>query len=297
MRRYFSFVMVLAMLLSSVCLILQQGIQAEAQTAKERGDQTAKQIVEEMQKKTREMKSGRISAVFDARIEAGEEAAELKVEFRTAFTSEPIKMKFDMYAEGVLDGETDFKEKEQIYLVQEGNNLYQYYEASDGSFKKSKMDLEEIFFAANAMQHSAAFMENMEYRILSDSTKVGSKEAYLIEGTLSASKIKELLLEEAGNTLDDTEALEDALDNRIADFTLKYWIDKETMEPIKVTVDLREYLKRLLKGLIFGIDEDVEDMETPGINISRSNLVIYYDDLNQIKDIAIPKEGKQAEKK
>lgn len=273
--------LLIAVLFTAAALVPEQAIQAKEPTAKE--------ILVQMQKKLNSVKGYEATANTDINMKIsvlGEsETMSMKmVQDMTQFM-DPLKAKMTLKMDMKVSGETQ-KETSEIYYEKKGKQLVMYTKES-GKWSKRNISLEDFEEDVLGMNVAEYGSDLVKAKLLSSNEKVGSKEAYLISGTITGESMKDLM--EASGALDaaGSEINMDSFKN-LKGFTVKYWVDKKTMYPIKATVDMKGFMQSIMEG---AMEEALggEDMSSlVKIDISKCLMTMTFKNINKAKDFKIP---------
>lgn len=243
---------------------------------------TPKEILTQMEKSTKDLKNADISVKMNVTMSAQGQSIDMKMTGDVVAFSDPLKMKMDMK----MDLGSLGSQKMQMYYGTEGKKAYTYISDGNTWMKQqiSKKELEDTIGSYDAGETSAAYIQSlMNFKKVSDSEKVNGKDTVVLKGKISGKEI-EKLVESTNllNGLSSGEADETTFKN-VKGFTIKIYVDKKTMQPVKMVMDLKDYMQSIVKN----IDSSMK--------IPKCTMTMVYNEINNVKDFTIPKAALNAQ--
>lgn len=264
-----------------IATVLCMSIAAVSTPAAQAKELTVNEIVQQTNKKNAGLKSYQMSSKLNMTVSmeylGTKETLAMNMTQELIYFKSPLKIKITTTVKS-KDGTTGREDKtvDEQYLGSDGKQYFMYQKAND---KWSKSAISKDTFGNATEQGMDLFGKGVKYKLVSSNEKVGSKTAYLIQGSVSAE-----LLTDAMGLLDESIATPKKGDL----FTIKYWVDKKTMYPIKASVDMTDFMNSVMnESLKSSMGEEAADMIK--VKIPKCVYEITYKNINQAKNFTLPK--------
>lgn len=262
-----------------------------------------KEILKTTQENAKNTKSveGKMTMDLDATMEVGGE----KQDFKTTITADiatftdPMKSKVTMTMDlSALGAGT---QEITSYVAKDGDDYYTYTGVA-GQWNKVKLEkdaIENAMKQANSESYVELYNKNAENFTNKGEVDLDGKKVIQLEGKISGASIKELI-EESG-VLDQEQfstykSMVTPFFEGLSDTPVKMYVDSETMNTSKMTVDLKD----VLQGVFDKAMEQYGSLLTGGADtemkftLNKCDISMTYSNYNKAADFEIPEEAKNA---
>lgn len=255
---------------------------------------TAESIMEQMKANTENLDSTEAKMVFGMEMNISEstEAINIDMDMKVSLdmdmqtTTDPeashITMKVAVSATGM-----NIDMKMEMYQVAEGGETVTYSLAEDVWTRTVSEDIADTL-DTDAMMELIETLD-IEYTLGDRTEDVDGTEAYVLSTTITGKDIMSVMENLVSAMGEDFSMAEfDSLDLDIESLNaeIKYYVDKDKMLPLKVTVDFGDSLGKMFEGM----------GGTEGFEFKEAYLEIEYTGFNTVDTIKVPQEVKDAAK-
>lgn len=210
----------------------------------------------------------------------GEESYKMSMDSTMKIMTTPeykanVVMSMDMGELGTYDVDT--------YIMKEGDTYYTYMNTMDTWMKQeiASDTIEDEISTYSDQVNMDVYIKNMQNFSLTGEEKLGEKDTYKIEGTISGDSLKEIM--ETSSVGDfaavDLEEIDFAA---MGDLTVSLWVGKEDFTPVKIYMDMTAMLNSMMAA------------EQTEVTVSSCTLELEYTGFGTVTDIALPEEAKDA---
>jgi len=250
---------------------------------------TAEEILKDVYTKMAEVKNYDMNIKMNMNVEPPEqEPVNINLQGQATVFQKPMVMKMSM----IMDVKGKKKNFQQ-YMEQNEGGMTIYQKIDD---QWSKMALNDPAFSEmmnmDPSQNVKLYLENLKRAEILSDEKVGEKEIVKLEMILSSKIYDEMLQQMPGGNLTGQLPFNSDILSKIGDIKGKIWVDKATLDIVKVTVDMTENMQNFGKALAEngGLPEEAAAM------FSNMEISVEYEMLNQNKavEFTIPEEAKNA---
>lgn len=262
-----------------------------------------KEILKTTQENAKNAKSveGKMTMDLDASMEVNGEKQDLKTTMTADITTftDPMKSKVNMTMDlSALGAGT---QEMASYIAKDGDDYYTYTSMA-GQWSKVKLEkdaIEDAMKQANSESYVELYNKNAENFTRKGEVDLDGKKAIELEGKITGTAIKELI-EESG-VLDQKEfstykSMVTPFFEDLGDIPVKMYVESETMNTSKMTMDLKD----VLQGVFDKAIEQYASILTGGADVeikftlNKCDISMTYSNYNKAADFEIPEEAKNA---
>ena len=200
-----------------------------------------------------------------------------------------LKMDSDITMK-IADQEQTMKSTQYIEATDTGLALYQEMQ---GVWSKIVMDDPALVEAMSQNPQDAleSYKETMEKAEILGEEKVGDRDCYKIQMTLTKEALDEVMANFSGAGLDEQtmDATKEIMANTDG-LTTILWIDKENYQMLKQSMDISDIIRQAVIAELKKAEQSEES-----IGDITMNMEILYQNYNGISEIVIPDEAKNAQ--
>lgn len=257
-------------LLLAGCGSQEASKQGEEKPAKEE-KMTAEEVFEKTNKQSQDMKSFEMNGDLNMKIKTGDETIETNSGFQSKAQMEPLLMFQDMNMD--IQDETVnmkmFMDEQYIYMQQPENGKWMKIKQDEGQFA-AIMEQQESMNPAQQLEQLKKFADEMKLEEKDDS--------YILHVKGNGDKLVEMVEEMTAGSAGGTNmgAMMDYM--KFEQINYSYIIDKETFQPTGVDLEMKMSLE--------------EGGETVNFEYVMNTT---FENINEVKDLKIPEEAKNAE--
>lgn len=231
-------------------------------TSVQAANMTAQQIINKSVKNSSKIKSYTLKASINATLKSGGEKATIKLNETASYTKSPFRMK--MVMDMNVSGE---QQKQTVYYTKKGSKYYGYQKVN-GSWVSGQMDASTGKSLAQnnpctVLKEAKKYMSSIKLK--SKTSKVNGTSCYVITAKLDMEKMYAGMENETNGQLD-------ASLFKGKKIPVTYWIDKNTMIPVKYTMEMSNTYNDLLKSLL---GQDVK--------LTKFSSTVTYSKINKTK--------------
>lgn len=210
----------------------------------------------------------------------GEESYKMSMDSKMKIMTTPeykanIVMSMDMGELGTYDVDT--------YIMKEGDTYYTYMNTMDTWMKQEIASdaIEDEIATYSDQVNMDVYIKNMKNFSLTGEEKIGEKDTYKIEGTISGDSIKEIM---ENSTVGDFAAVDlEGIDfAAMGDLAVSLWVGKDDFTPVKIYMDMTAMLNSMMTA------------DEAGVTVSSCILELEYTGFGTVTDITLPEEAKNA---
>lgn len=254
-------------------------------------DKTAQQIAEESFDKWYGLDSYDMDLSMNMKMSMASETIDIYMEGQATVFQNPMKMKM------VLDTTIPGMDQNMLitqYMVEEGQ-VITIYQQLDGQWYKTVIDDPAMsqMMQMDPRENMELFMDNLIQAEIVGEEKIGERDTYRID-LLASSEIFDQVL---GDMTDESLGLTSEMMGRdflskIGDLKYTVWIDKNTLETVKCSMDLTENMRNLGRAMAEDQNSPAELKEV----FNNMEMSMEYSILNHNKalDFTVPDEAKNA---
>lgn len=167
--------------------------------------------------------------------------------------------------------------KMEMYQEQKGDKMISYTTQDGGTWVKTETDVPKDKSAGLGLGEFKKFYENFE---LEDKTQtINNEECYVIKGKVSMETL-EGIMDSAMSGMGESKALFDAMDLEGQKLPIEFSISKKTKNPVRLSMDMTEFMTSAL------------DAQIPGIECDKAEFVLNFNSFDKVDEIEIPKKVK-----
>jgi len=255
------------------------------------GTPSAKDILSKCEKASSDAKSMKVNLNMDMKISTQGQSMDMKVLSISSVFTKPSKTMTEtsitLFAGNPVTTTTQ-------YMETSGNNYVVYTKAAD-KWSKSTINLDtykKMFGTANVsdfVKQFASVYKNVE---LKKSEKLNGTDVNVLVLTISGDKMSSLLNGIMPSLGNNTSLLNI---KGLKDLTSTFYIDKSTNLPVKMTMDLTDYMNTIIKYMTQNSSAtSSENAQLNNIKYDKVSFELVYSDYNSVKEFTIPTEAKTA---
>lgn len=245
---------------------------------------TASQVLTETAQSSNNMKSLEAQGSMKMNVSAGGQDIDMNMGMDMAVFTDPYKIKMNMTIDlGGLGSQSS-----DVYLIQDGGKYYSYTNIA-GQWYKMEMD-QALFQKTIDSYDNSAYIDALTSSSESfemEETEEDGKKVYKLEGVITGDALNKMV-EATGvmNQLADA-GIDTSIYDNTGDMKVTVYVDKETSNLYKISIDMKELMKNALETALSGTGEEIA--------VNDCVMEMIYKNYNSASDFELPKEAENAQ--